>query len=82
MDTGQGYHRDVDYKVSIRKHLSGDIIISVEGIETISVMTFPPDGDISLGIERLGLIMRRDFDTLHKDNFLAWVHEEEPIKER
>jgi len=79
MDSGEGYHRDVEYKVSIRKHLSGDIVLSVEGLETNNIMTFPPDGDISLGIERLGIIMRRDFEVFHKDKFLEWIRESEPV---
>lgn len=75
MDSGEGYHRDVEYKVSIRRNWSGDIVLSVDGGKTISTMTFAPDGDISLGIERLGIIMRRDFDTLHKEDFLEYCKE-------
>lgn len=79
MDSGEGYHGDVEYKVGIKKHLSGDIVLSVEGVETNSIMTLPPDGNISLGIERLGIIMRRDFEVFHKDKFLEWVKAKEPM---
>lgn len=78
MDTGEGYHRDVEYRVNIRKHLDGNIVLSVEGMGTLSTITYFPDGDISSGIERLGIIMRRNFDTVHKEKFLEWVHESEP----
>lgn len=77
MDSGEGYHQDIEFKVNIKKHLSGDIVLAVscDSDDMMSSNTFSPDGDISGGLELLGITMRRHYDSKHKEKFLKWVSE-------
>ena len=70
----------MEYKVSIKKTLSGDITLAVRNDldKKVSYVYFSADGDISLGLELLGVTMRRHFDTHLKEKFLEWVCE--PVK--
>ena len=61
MDTGVDYDRDIEFTVSVRKHLSGDIILTCQSGNWISSGTFLPDGDISVGLELLGKVMRNHY---------------------
>ena len=75
MDTGEGYHGDIEFKVSIAKHLSGDIVLNCYCGNWVSSCLFPPYGDISLGLEKLGGVMRNHYDAELKKKFLEWVSE-------
>jgi len=75
MDSGTGYHFDIEYKIRIAKRLGGDSVISVfcdQDPDNFLEMEWSRD-DISRGLTGAGVAMRRHFDKHLKEKFLAWL---------